>query len=59
MDYDVISCGINMSDNVEYLDVKKGVTKILPKRFHCHYKRSCNAIKKMLDKFSFDGHLTV
>ncbi len=36
MHYDVTSCVICISNNVEYRE--KGVTKILSKRLHCHLK---------------------
>ena len=36
MHHDVTSCVICISNEVEYLE--KGVTKILPKRLHCHVK---------------------
>ena len=52
MHHDVTS----ISNKVEYLE--KGVTKILPKRLHCHFKRSLqsNMQKKNSNKISLHRH---
>ncbi len=57
MHYDVTSCVICISNNVEYLE--KGVTEenILPKRLHCHFKRSLQCNKKSSTKFRCIGTL--
>ncbi len=35
---------------------RKGVTKLLPKKLHCHVNRSLNSIKSPFDKISLHGH---
>ena len=49
MHHDVTSCVICISNNVELLE--KRVTKILPKRLHCDFKRSLHCNKKVQQNF--------